>query len=149
MKDYINKKALIRIDLTCELTDFAHLSCLWCPLKAFHAFIKWIKKVKSNGLRFQHTIQLSPEGGGELLQKTETRSVQVYIQRYKPTLGGNIVVLLLIYQVSWIKIEKELFRTVNKDRPNFVSFLVFVGAAFSFTAKISSHSKLSRNEKPF
>ena len=51
LKDYINKKALIRIDLTCE-TDFAHLSYLWCPLKAFHVLIKWIKIVKSNGLRF-------------------------------------------------------------------------------------------------
>ena len=51
LKDYINKKALIRIDLTCE-TDFARLSCLLCLLKAFHALIKWIKKVKSNGLRF-------------------------------------------------------------------------------------------------
>ena len=41
------------------------------------------------------------------------------------------------------------YRPVNK--PNFVFFLVFVGAAASLTATISSvHvSKLSRNEKPF
>ena len=64
LKDYINKKAL-RIDLTCE-TDFAHLSCLWCPLKAFHALIRWIKNVKSNGLRFKYTtvkpVKRTPSG---------------------------------------------------------------------------------------
>ena len=40
-----------------------------------------------------------------------------------------------------------LFQPVNTDKPHFVSFLVFVGAAASFTAKIHL-LKLSRNEKP-
>ena len=37
------------------------------------------------------------------------------------------------------KFSKKIFfyRSVNSDKPNFVSFLVFVGAAASFTAKIS------------
>ena len=40
------------------------------------------------------------------------------------------------------------FQPVNTDKPHFVSFSVFVGAAASFTAKIYL-LKLSRNEKPF
>ena len=40
------------------------------------------------------------------------------------------------------------FRPVNTFKPNFISFLVFVGAAASFTAKIHV-LKLSGNEKPF
>ena len=36
----------------------------------------------------------------------------------------------------------------STDKPNFVSFLVFPGAAASFIAKILSFDKLSRNEKP-
>ena len=47
-----------------------------------------------------------------------------------------------------IQRENFFYRPVNSDKPNYVSFLVFVVAAASFTAKISS-SKLSRNEKPF
>ena len=37
-----------------------------------------------------------------------------------------------------LQIEREnfFFRPVNTDKPNFVSSLVFVGAAASFTAKI-------------
>ena len=41
---------------------------------------------------------------------------------------------MILLQIS----EKFFFyRPVNTDKPNFVSFLVFVGAAASFTAKIS------------
>ena len=35
---------------------------------------------------------------------------------------------------------------VNADKPNFVSFLVFVGAAASFTAKISSFETVAKQE---
>ena len=38
---------------------------------------------------------------------------------------------------------------VNPDKPNFVSLLVFAGAAASFTARSYLSIKLSRNEKPF
>ena len=51
-----------------------------------------------------------------------------------------------------LQFQKEtFFRYRPVDEPNFVCFLVFVSAAASFTATISSvHvSKLSRNEKSF
>ena len=35
---------------------------------------------------------------------------------------------------------------VNTDKPNFVSLLVFVGAAASFTAKISSFETVAKRE---
>ena len=38
---------------------------------------------------------------------TETRSVEVYIKRYEPTLRGDS--WFSIYQISWIKIKKKLF----------------------------------------
>ena len=44
-------------------------------------------------------------------------------------------------------VRKILFsRPVNTDKPNFVSFLVFVGAAASFTAKISSFETVAKRE---
>ena len=61
---------------------------------------------------------------------------------------------LTVFQESFfmilLQIQEEIFflyQPVNTDKPNFVSFLVFVGTAASFTAKIHL-SKLSRNEKP-
>ena len=89
-----------------------------------------------------------------------------------------------IYQISWIKIKKELFvserrhfvrvclrtfqltvfrgsffmillqiqrenffyRPINSDKPNFVPLLVFVGAAASFTAKISPFETVAKRE---
>ena len=49
-----------------------------------------------------------------------------------------------------LQLCKKFFfnRPVNTDKPNFVSLLVFAGAAASFTASYLS-IKLSRNEKPF
>ena len=46
------------------------------------------------------------------------------------------------------KISKKVFfyRPVNANKPNFVSFLVFVGAAVSSTAKISSFETVSKRE---
>ena len=38
------------------------------------------------------------------------------------------------------------YRPVNTDKPNFVSFLVFVGAAASFIAKISSFENVLKRE---
>ena len=38
------------------------------------------------------------------------------------------------------------YRPVITDKPNFVSFLVFVGAATSFTAKISSFETVAKRE---
>ena len=45
--------------------------------------------------------------------------------------------------------ENFFYQTLTPNKPNFVSFLVFVGtAAASFTAKISSFETVA-NEKPF
>ena len=46
------------------------------------------------------------------------------------------------------KFSKKMFfyRAVNADNPNFVSFLVFVGEAASFTAKISSFETVAKPE---
>ena len=38
------------------------------------------------------------------------------------------------------------YRPVNTDKSDFVSFLVFVGAAASFTAKISSFENAAKQE---
>ena len=38
------------------------------------------------------------------------------------------------------------YRPVKTDKPNFVCFLVFVGAAVSFTAKISSFETVAKRE---
>ena len=50
---------------------------------------------------------------------------------------------LTVFQESFfmilLQIQEEIFflyQLVNTDKPNFVSFLVFVDAAASFTAKI-------------
>ena len=50
---------------------------------------------------------------------------------------------LTVFQESFfmilLQIQEEMFflyQPVNTDKPNFVSFLVFVDAAVSFTAKI-------------
>ena len=91
-----------------------------------------------------------------------TRSVEVYNYRYEPTRGVSWIKIkkskqktslssefvdVSIEGVSGInfflfccKFSKKFFfyRPVNTDKPNFVSFLVFVGAAASFIAKISS-----------
>ena len=50
-----------------------------------------------------------------------------------------------LLQVQW---ENFFLPNINPNEPNFVSFLVFVGTAASFTAKISS-SKTVANEEPF
>ena len=44
--------------------------------------------------------------------------------------------------------ERTLFfyRLVNTNKPNFVSFLLFVGAAALFTAKISSFETVANRE---
>ena len=39
-----------------------------------------------------------------------------------------------------------LYRPVNTDKPNFVSFLVFSGSAASFTAKILSFETVTKRE---
>ena len=38
------------------------------------------------------------------------------------------------------------YRPVNTNKPNFVSLLVFVGTAASFTAKISSFKTVAKQE---
>ena len=51
---------------------------------------------------------------------------------------------MILLQIQW-----EIFffyRPVNADKPNFVSFLVFVEAAASFTAKISSYETVGKRE---
>ena len=48
-----------------------------------------------------------------------------------------------------LQIQRENFffyRPVNSEKPNFVSFLVFVGAAASFTAKISPFETVAKRE---
>ena len=51
---------------------------------------------------------------------------------------------MILLQIQW---EHFFYQPVNTEKPNFVFFLVFVGAAASFTA--IHLSKLLRNEKPF
>ena len=50
----------------------------------------------------------------------------------------------IFYDFRENSVRNFFYRPVNTDKPNFVSFLVFVGTAASFTAKIHL-SKLSRN----
>ena len=48
-----------------------------------------------------------------------------------------------------LQIQEEIFffyRPENADKPNFVSFLVFVGAADSFTAKISYFETVAKRK---
>ena len=50
---------------------------------------------------------------------------------------------MILLQIS----EKFFFyRPVNTDKPNFVFFLVFVGAAAPFTAKILSFENVVKRE---
>ena len=46
------------------------------------------------------------------------------------------------------KVSKKNFfhPPVNTDKPNFVSFLVFVGTAASFTAKIASFETVAKQD---
>ena len=61
---------------------------------------------------------------------------------------------LTVFRASFLmvltQIQSEVFfyQPVNTNKSNFVSFLVFVGAAASFTA-IISFFEMSRNEKSF
>ena len=116
-----------------------------------------------------------PKGRWIVGAYTDTRSVEVhiYIALWTDREGDSC---FSIYQISWIKIKtiffnkrwlrcnwrcsKDLFlwccckfrkkcffyRSVNADKPNFVSFLVFVGAAASFTPKMSSFETVAKRE---
>ena len=48
-----------------------------------------------------------------------------------------------------IQLENFFYQSVNADKPNFVSFLVFVGAVASFTAKISSYKTATQTRSHF
>ena len=56
--------------------------------------------------------------------------------------------IIFFYDFVGNSVRIFFYRPVNTDKPNFDSFLVFVGTEASFTAKIHL-LKLSRNEKPF
>ena len=63
---------------------------------------------------------------------------------------------LTVFQESFfmilLQIQEEIFflyQPVNTDKPNFVSFLVFVGTAASFIAKISSFETVAKREAIF
>ena len=43
-------------------------------------------------------------------------------------------------------VRNFFYQSVNTDKPNFVCFLVFVGAAVSFTAKIVSFETVAKRE---
>ena len=111
---------------------------------------------------------------------TETRSVGVLYLALRTDPEGDSC--FSIYQISWIKIKKDLFankrrhlefvyvsadcvsviifydfvanserslffyRPLNTNKPNFVSFLVFLGAAALFSAKISSFETVAKRE---
>ena len=75
-----------------------------------------------------------------VVEYTETRSVEVYIKRYQPTLR----IILYDSVANSVRIKFFFYRPVNGDNPNFVSFLVFVGAAASFTAEISSFETVAK-----
>ena len=45
-----------------------------------------------------------------------------------------------------IQRENFFYRPINSDKPNFVPLLVFVGAAASFTAKISPFETVAKRE---
>ena len=60
---------------------------------------------------------------------------------------------LTVFQESFfmilLQIQEEIFflyQPVNTDKPNFVSFLVFVGAAASFIANILSFETVAKRE---
>ena len=87
-------------------------------------------------------IQLSPEGemnsGGWNIPRREASR---YISSvYEPTLR----IILYDSVANSVRIKFFFYRPVNGDNPNFVSFLVFVGAAASFTAEISSFETVAK-----
>ena len=77
--------------------------------------VRIIKTVARRGLRLfchfwnvKNNIQLSPEGEVNSGVYTDTRSVEVYIQRYEPTLRGIVV---LVFTKSVGKNQKGTFCT--------------------------------------
>ena len=51
---------------------------------------------------------------------------------------------MILLQVQLKK--KKFYQPANTDKPNFVCFLVFVGAAVSFPAKISSFETVAKRQ---
>ena len=52
--------------------------------------------------------------------------------------------LMIFLQIQIL--ENFFYRPVNTNKPNFVSLLVFVGTAASFTAKISFFKTVAKRE---
>ena len=48
---------------------------------------------------------------------------------------------MILLQIQW-----EIFFSTDTDKPNLVSFLVFVGVGASFIAKISSFENVAKRE---
>ena len=55
---------------------------------------------------------------------------------------------LTVFRVSFFMVLTQI-QSVNTNKSNFVSFLVFVGAAASFTAKISFFETVAKREAIF
>ena len=53
---------------------------------------------------------------------------------------------IIFYDFVEIQWEIFFYRPVNADKPNFVSFLIFLGTAVSFTAKMSSFETVAKRE---
>ena len=142
--------------------------------------LRVIKEEAWSGIR--NKKQLSPEGevNNSGLLYRDTKHWGMYLALWTDPERASC---FSIYQISWIKIKKELFvnkrrhfvrvslcfnwqcfgiiflrfflqiqwenffyQPVNTNKPNFVSLLVFVGTAASFTAKISAFKTVEKQE---
>ena len=54
--------------------------------------------------------------------------------------------LFFMILLQKIQLENFSYQPVNTSKPNFVSFLVFVGTAASFTAKIASFETVAKQD---
>ena len=64
------------------------------------------------------------------------------------SIGGEVLPNISIIYDLWSNSGRNffLYRPVNTEKPNFVSFLVFAGATASFTAKILSFETVAKRE---
>ena len=79
----------------------------------------------------------------ELFVNKRRHFVRVCLRTFQLTVFPGSFFLTILLQIQR---ENFFYRPVNSDKPNFVSFLVFFGAAASVTAKISSFETVAKRE---
>ena len=122
----------------CTLTgiSFIHEWGFWPNILTFH-------------LESKNNIQLSRDGevNGEWCFVNKRRHfVRVCFRTFQLTVFRGSFFLTILLQIQ--RENFFFYRAVNSDKPNFVSFLVFLAQLLQLPLKFHL-SKLSRNEKPF